>query len=653
MEIFEIILLISAILVFWDILLLRKFKRGKKLEERVPGVLVANIVVIISYVWLAFAYVTNNFKVEEVYFYSSSGLDFSGRLYASWASSGSSWLFLSALFAVGYLVIRLIYKDESIKPKVFEVMDILLLFFILVALIQNPFKTLPRAQIDGKGLNPLLQTPWMLIHPPIVFIGYVLALYAFAFSFESFRGYGRRKKNAPDPDSWKITRGLSALGWLFLTLGIAIGGLWAYEVLGWGGYWAWDPVETASLVPWVTLSAFFHLTRRQTGNSTSQQFMLMVTSSLIIFATALTRGGLAVSVHAFGSSPIGYILLLLMVVLIIYFLNEQGKTGVSLFDFNMDTESVYNTAMSLSFLSLIMISLVCLWGLGFPIFNSAITGEEVSMNAEFFNRWTYPFVLVFIASLVGCHLHDKIKIKQYAGIIGGLVILGVIGAFMGFPTPNMLANLGIPLSLFALLAVFYSTLNILIKGKLSMKMLSRKVLHLGIVFVVLGIILGAPFVIDYGEFIATPNSTFDLGEITVEFGEIGVLEPFGEVYDINNPSSTTSPEAAGFSLPVTVRMGGTKTSGNMKIFLYTVYGMVSRPLVLRSLKNDAYLVFQQTQAVYSALDHTLRGISISPSEFAVSVILFPLMNLIWLGTILMSIGIIIPILKAFTPRKSK
>lgn len=653
MDVFEIIFVISAILVFWDITLLRKLKRGRKLEERIPSILIANMTVILSYVWLAYGYVSNNVKIEEVYYYSSSGLSFVGRLYASWASSGSSWLFLSALFAFGYFIFRLIFKEGKIKPKVFEVMDLLLLFFILVILIQNPFKTMPFTPPDGRGLNPLLQTPWMLIHPPIVFIGYVLALYGFAFSFESFKGYGRRKKNKPDPESWRFTRGISALGWLFLTLGIAIGGLWAYEVLGWGGYWAWDPVETASLIPWITLTAFFHLTGNQAGNSTSKQFMLMVTSALIVFATALTRGGLAVSVHAFGTSPIGYVLLLLMVVLILYFVNEQGKTGVSLFEFNIDTDSVYNSSISLGFVSLVMISLVCLWGLAFPIFNSAATGSEVSMDPEFFNRWTYPFALLFMASLTGCHLHDKLNMKMYSGLVGFLVILGVFGAFLGLPTSNMLVNLGVPLSFAALGAVIYSIIAPFFKGKVSLLLISRRILHLGIVLVMLGILLGSPAKIDYGEFVVGRNSYIDLEHIEVEFGEIEVLEPFGEVYDVKNLDLVTNPEGVGFKIPVTVTDGGSRLTGVVDIYLFTIYGIVSRPLVLRNLRNDVYIVLQQTKSIYSAMDHTLRGIPIVPTEFAVSVLVFPLMNLIWVGSLFMSIGIIIPVVNVLKLRKTK
>ena len=319
-------------------------------------------------------------------------------------------------------MIRMALGERKEHKGTYEFLDVLLIFILVVVLIQSPFRTLGFTPIEGRGLNPLLKTPWMLVHPPIVFLGYVLALFSLSFVFGSAEA------------SPRLSRGLAATAWLFLTLGIAIGGLWAYEVLGWGGYWGWDPVETSSLVPWITLTAYFHLTTQLTGEKTSSRgFMLMVTSALIIFASAITRGGLAVSVHAFGRSPVGYVLLTLMGIVAVYFVFAKRKKGHALFRFDVNTDNVYNASMSLSFLSLIMISLVCVWGIVFPIINSATTGSDVSMDPEFFNRWTYPFALLFLASMVGCHLHERLTLRSYTAIMGGLVGLGLVFAFSGFP----------------------------------------------------------------------------------------------------------------------------------------------------------------------------------------------------------------------------
>jgi len=636
MEIAEILLMGAALLLFGDLIQLINSK-GRTGKAGIPMAPIACLLISGSYLILAQAFINNNFRYEEVYAYSSSGLSLTGRLYASWASSAGSWLFLTFILALGYLIIRFKMRDRELEVKAFEFLDVMLLFFILIVLLQSPFKLYPEATMDGRGLNPLLQTPWMLIHPPIVFIGYVLAFLSFAFTFDSM--------GKDDPSKTMLVRGLSQLAWFFLTLGIALGGVWAYEVLGWGGYWAWDPVETASLIPWITLTAFFHLsTAISDRSSSSREFMVMITSSLVILATAITRGGLAESVHAFGQSPIGFILLFLMGASAAYFLYRQRKTGAPLFDFNLETTSVYSTSLSLSFISLIMLSLVSLWGLLIPIFSGAISGGSTSMDAIFFNKWSYPFVLVFVASLIGCHLYDKLDMKKYAGIVGGLLVLGFVGAFAGFPTSNMLANLGMPLTLFALGAVVYGTMESLMGKRRSIIQAGRSFIHLGVVLVVVGILLSSTSVTQFGQIQATPGSTLDLGNVQIEFGDFNIIEPFGNVH---NPSAEASysPEANGLEIPVTVNRGGISLSGVLRIYLYNIHGIVSKPLVLRSLDTDFYLIMQQTENVYFSLVHTMIGMPDAPSEFVVSVSTYPLMNVIWLGVVLLSVGILFPLFK--------
>jgi cytochrome c-type biogenesis protein CcmF len=636
MEIAEILIVVAALLIVGDLIQLINSK-GRTGKVGIPMAPLACLLISGSYLILAQAFINNNFRYEEVYAFSSSSLSLAGRLYASWASSAGSWLFLTFTLALGYLIIRFKMRDRELEVKAFEFLDVMLLIFILVVLLQSPFNIYPEATMDGRGLNPLLQTPWMLIHPPIVFIGYALAFLSFAFTFDSLG------KN--DPSRTTMVRGLSQLAWLFLTLGIALGGVWAYEVLGWGGYWAWDPVETASLIPWITLTAFFHLTTAiSERGSSSREFMVMITSSLVILATAITRGGLAESVHAFGQSPIGFILLFLMGASAAYFLYKQRKTGAPLFDLNLETTSVYSTSLSLSFISLIMLSLVSLWGLLAPIFSGAISGGSTSMDPSFFNKWSYPFVLVFVASLIGCHLYDKLDMKKYAGIVGGLLVLGFVGAFAGFPTSNMLANLGIPLTLFALGAVVYGTVKSLMGSRRSIIQAGRSFIHLGVVLVVVGILLSSTSVTQFGQIQATPGSTLDLGDVQIEFGDFNIIEPFGNVH---NPSAEASysPEANGLEIPVTVKRGGTSLSGVLRIYLYNIHGIVSKPLVLRSLDTDFYLTMQQTENVYYSLVHTMIGMPDAPSEFVVSVSTHPLMNVIWLGVVLMSVGILFPLFK--------
>ena len=635
MEIAEGLLILATFLYLGDLIQLRNSKI-KKLGF--PLAFPAGIFIISSYLLLAHAFITNNFRYQSVYYYSSSGLPVLGRLYASWASSAGSWLFLSFLLATAYSMIRYSMRKNAPLWKAFEILDIMMLFFLLIVLFQSPFKVFSNPMIDGRGLNPLLKTPWMLIHPPVVFIGYVFTFISFAFTFDSL--------NSNQSKNRILVRGSTQLAWLFLSLGIALGGVWAYEVLGWGGYWAWDPVETASLIPWITLTAYFHFTSITSGEeSSTKELFIMISSSLVILATAITRGGLTVSVHAFGESPTGFILFTLLGLLAGYFLYEQRKTGKPLFEFQWETSSVYSTSMAMSVLSLIMISLVCLWGLLFPVLIGLMGGDATGVDADFFNKWSYPLVLVYVASLIGCHLHKKLTMKIYTGILGVLVMLGIVGAFLRFPSGNFSVDLGVPLSVFALCVVIYDAFRSIFVLKRELVKTGRSFIHTGVVLIVIGILLSSTSVTDYNEFVITPSSTLELSGVQLEFGDFEIIEAFGNVQTSSLEPSTS--EAAGIEIPVTIRDGRNVLKGDLQILFYSVHGVVSKPLVLRSLGVDYYLVLHQTDLAYFSLTHAIVGASVPPYEVVVSVRTLPLMNLIWFGVLLLCAGILFPFSKQF------
>jgi cytochrome c-type biogenesis protein CcmF len=631
MELLEIFIIVSAFIILYDIYIIRAKKETRFLDTRLPVIAVGAGLIIISYLYFAYAFITSNYRIKQVFQYSSSTLGWSEKLYASWASNAGSWLFFAFVFAAGYLIIRFMLGEDEKSFGMYQFFDVFLLFMVVVLIIQNPVESLSYTPSEGMGLNPLLKTPWMLIHPPVVFIGYTLAIYSLGLTFSQAESKPR------------LTRGMAALAWLFLTIGIALGGLWAYEVLGWGGYWAWDPVETSSLVPWLTLTAYFHLVSQLTNQkSTSKDFMLMITGALIILAAAITRGGLAISVHAFGKSPIGYLLLTLMGITIVYYLVNKSKKGWSYFEFEIKTDNVYNTALSMSFISVIMIAVISLWGIIFPIINSGLTGGDVSLDAAFFNKWTYPFVLVFLAGLIGCHLYEVLDMRKYSAALFGSVALGFICVVIGFPTSNMLANLGLPLAFIAGIAVLYNFATSVMKKRTTQ--ISRSLMHFGIVLIVIGILLSSTNEANYGEVIASPGTSLDLGEMELEFGEFEAIEATGLIAN-DAMSSELIPEFAGLMMPVTVNRNGASMTKDVYIMLYAAHGIVSRPTVVRAPGYDVYLVLHQSQTVYRALSHQLQGIPFTPDEFVISVIYFPLMNLIWLGTLIMCIGVLYPITK--------
>jgi cytochrome c biogenesis factor len=211
---------------------------------------------------------------------------------------------------------------------------------------------------------------------------------------------------------------------------------------------------------------------------------------------------------------------------------------------------------------------------------------------------------------------------------------------MEYPTSNMLANLGLPLTFIAGISTLYHLFtSIQKKRKLQ---ISRSFLHFGVVVIMLGILFSATNEVNYGELVGTPGETMNLGELQLDFGDFEIIEATGLIQA--SPQSTELvPEFTGLVIPVTVRKGGTTISADAKILLYSTHGIVARPTVLRSLGWDVYIVIHQSTNVYRSLVHSLDGIAFIPNDFVVSIIYFPLMNLIWIGTLLICIGVLYPI----------
>ena len=185
-------------------------------------------------------------------------------------------------------------KPDRFNINVCQVFGVVVFVFIIVCLLANPFERFSITPVEGMGLNPELQSIWMAIHPPIVFVAYAFVVLAFASTIASI-------KTNKEIDTSRLFKASTYMAWLLLTVGIALGGAWAYAVLGWGGYWSWDPVETASLLPWLFLVAYF-IVKAISKNKTSlaRELMIMITFASLVFLSALTRGGLTQSVHSYA-----------------------------------------------------------------------------------------------------------------------------------------------------------------------------------------------------------------------------------------------------------------------------------------------------------------------------------------------------------------
>jgi cytochrome c-type biogenesis protein CcmF len=312
-----------------------------------------------------------------------------------------SWL-LSCYSAIVVYVNRA--KHRGIMPYLIATLMVTQVFFLILnAFVASPFRVLAvgreiTAVPDGNGLNPLLQYWAMAIHPPMLYLGYVGFVVPFAFAMGSLitRQQG---------DAWiHTTRRWTLVIWLFLSCGILLGAGWAYAVLGWGGYWGWDPVENASLLPWLTATAFLHSVMVQEKRGMMKVWNMVLISAtflLCIFGTFLTRSGVVSSVHAFAESSIGkYFLSFLAIVIGVT--SYLIITRLDYLKSDARMESVISRESSFLFNALILIAscLAILWGTLFPAISQAITGEKISVDATFFNRMNVPIGL-FLLFLLG------------------------------------------------------------------------------------------------------------------------------------------------------------------------------------------------------------------------------------------------------------
>ena len=350
-------------------------------------------------VWAAF---TNDFSVAYITEHSNRALPAAYKFAALWSGQEGSLLLWAFLLAAYGFVLRLRHK---VDVKLFAYASTILagiqvFFLLLVNFAATPFSLVPGGVIppDGNGLNPLLQYPEMVIHPPMLYLGYVGFSVPFAFAL------GALMMRYPGEKWIHITRRWTMVTWLFLTCGIFLGMHWAYEVLGWGGYWGWDPVENASLMPWLTGTAFLHSVMMQEKRGMMKSWnvwLIFSTFMLSILGTLLTRSGLVSSVHAFAQSSIGtwfwvFLVIVLAVCTFVYILNRDHlRTEHRL-------ESLVSRESSFAFNNLVLLAacFTVLWGTLFPVLSEYVQGNRVTVSAPFYNRVAVP-IGVFLLFLTG------------------------------------------------------------------------------------------------------------------------------------------------------------------------------------------------------------------------------------------------------------
>ncbi|MBT3389410.1 MAG: heme lyase CcmF/NrfE family subunit [Chloroflexi bacterium] len=355
---------------------------------------------------------TNHFEVEYVASVTSRSMPMYLKVTALWGGQAGSlvfWSWLMSAFASA-VTLRKWDRDREFLPWVIVVSLVTLAFFLALNIfVENPFTrlwALPSGQViekmlqpadsslyfptDGRGLNPLLRHPGMIIHPPMLYLGFVSFVIPYAFAMAALIT-GRTD------DRWiRLTRRWTLWAWMFLSLGLVLGGRWAYDVLGWGGYWGWDPVEIAAFMPWLTGTAFLHSVMIQEKRGMLKQWnmvLIILTYALVIFGTFLTRSGVLSSVHAFAQSAIGPLFFAFIGITFTASLSLLMQRWNVLKSKTQMTSMLSREALFLlNNLLFLGILVVCFWGVIFPLISELFTGQKVTVGPPFYERANGPLM---------------------------------------------------------------------------------------------------------------------------------------------------------------------------------------------------------------------------------------------------------------------
>jgi cytochrome c-type biogenesis protein CcmF len=371
---------------------------SQRLSEtaRRAGIVVFGAVLLAAIALVVSAF-RDDFSIAYIFHHSNRDLPAPYKFATLWSGQEGSLVFWSLLLSAYGFVLRLRYKTD---PRLFAYASVVLaavqIFFLaIVNFAANPFGLLEGPlRPDGSGLNPLLQYPEMVIHPPMLYLGYVGFTVPFAFAL------GALIMKYPGEKWIHITRRWTMVTWGFLTCGIFLGSHWAYSVLGWGGYWGWDPVENASLMPWLVGTAFLHSVMMQEKRGMLKiwnMWLVFASFWLAILGTFLTRSGIISSVHAFAQSSIGnwfaWFLAITFAVFVFFFVkNKSHLRSENKLEGMISRESsfLFNNLLFL------LLTLDVLWGTWFPKISELVQGNKVTVGAPFYNRVAIPVALVLL-----------------------------------------------------------------------------------------------------------------------------------------------------------------------------------------------------------------------------------------------------------------
>lgn len=589
----------------------------------------AAALVVVSLLILAYLFLTHDYSVAYVWRTSNNSMPAVYLVSAIWGGMDGSLLLWTAIIAAFAWVAC--SRKKTIRREIYlylvPCLAVSVWFFLGVTLfLTNPFRPSPVNILppDGNGLNPLLQNPSMLIHPPLLYLGFTGFMVPAAFCFAALLS-GRLD------GSWATyTRFWTLVAWCFLTAGIVLGGNWAYIELGWGGYWAWDPVENASFMPWLTGTAFLHSIMVERYRSMLRIWNISLaigTYLLAIFGTFLTRSGVVQSVHAFAETDVGWVFLayigvLSIIALFLIFYRKSSLESDKQIESYISREAVF----LLNNMLLLCICASTLWGVLFPLITEAVSGDKQVLGPPYFNAVNNP---LFVSLLLFMGIGPMISWKKSSvaalkrsftkpaliGAVSGVIYLLFTFVSLDFVLMELLAFVVITFSASCIIFEFARASRL--QGGSFLEVVKRRpgrvgglVVHLGVLVMALGIVFSSAYKTEKDLTLKIGQSQ-ELGTYRLELVSVQPLDK------------------ANYSARRALVKVYSATSGNFiremypESRFYPQSGETTSEVALRTAwKEDLYLAF-------AGWDGEL---------LALKVFINPLQLLVWIGAMMMLFG---------------
>jgi cytochrome c-type biogenesis protein CcmF len=545
---------------------------------------VQSIMVIISFLTLIYAFVTSDFSNETVYNNSHTTKPLFYKISGTWGNHEGSlllWLLVLTIFLFIFIVESKNLSQRYRTLTLFFQQIIIFGFLLFILFTSNPFSNLFPIPNEGTGLNPILQDPALAIHPPILYLGYVGTSIIFSSALAAIISGSINKSWASHIKKWVL------VSWVFLSIGILLGSIWAYYELGWGGFWFWDPVENVSLMPWLCLTALLHtiftLEKRDIFHSWAV-ILSITTFALSMSGTFLVRSGILNSIHTFANDPsrgvfiLCFLFILIFLSILIYFFYQKTikENLTKPYLISKETAVLLNNLFMMFFLSVVLIGTV------YPIFLEVINNEKISIGPPFYHKLLIPFLIPFLFFMaIGPNIkwiNDKIGKINFTQV--SIFIISIIVSYFFVKKYGVSYLLSLPLFILSIF-LFFITIKDFFGKKAN---ISQKISHFGFSLLILSILLNSVLSKEFSSNMKVGDERKFLNK-TIKFESIKVIKEqnyqslIGEfnIKDENN-SLSLKPELRIYDQPQTITSEADISS--------TIFS--DNFLVFNVLKNDGF-----------------------------------------------------------------